>query len=107
MPQLVALTTKRRVRCNVHRDEQVARDSAAWRRGSATGESQSLTVVDTRGYVDVDRAHTRDPSLTATRGARVLDDRPEARTGWFADRVARVHETRADQRFAPRDQAGR
>ena len=36
-----------------------------------------------------------------------LDDRPEVRTGWFADRVARVHETRADQRFAPREQTGR
>jgi hypothetical protein len=34
-----------------------------------------------------------DPLLDIKPYVPALDDRPEVRTGWFADRVARVHET--------------
>ena len=30
-----------------------------------------------------------------------FDDRPDARIGWFADRLGPLAETRADDRFAP------
>ena len=54
-----------------HGDVEVARYSPAWGGGTATGEAQPLTVVDSRGNLDVDgarRAHTPvAPTLAARR----------------------------------------
>jgi tRNA (adenine37-N6)-methyltransferase len=79
------------------------------RRPNAIGLSTVRLVGIDGNRLDIEDVDMLDgtPLLDIKPYVPALDDRPEVRTGWFADRVARVHETRADQRFAPREQAGR